>query len=67
VKIFLRGMACGIGFCFLLAALRAAELPQIKIENGTGQLIVKGQPFLILGGELGPRRRPISLLRNWQP
>jgi beta-galactosidase GanA len=53
VKIFLRGMACAIGFCFLLAALRAAELPHIKIENGTGQLIVKGQPFLILGGELG--------------
>src|SRR5437764_7959992 len=25
----------------------------IRMENGTGQLIVKGQPFLILGGELG--------------
>ncbi len=33
--------------------LRAAESPHIKIENGTGQLIVNGQPFLILGGELG--------------
>ena len=33
--------------------LHAAELPQIKMENGTGQLIVNGQPFLILGGELG--------------
>ena len=34
-------------------ALHAAELPHIRMENGTGQLIVKGQPFLILGGELG--------------
>lgn len=33
--------------------LRAAEPPHIKMENGTGQLIVNGQPFLILGGELG--------------
>ena len=33
--------------------LHAAELPHIKKENGTGRLIVKGQPFLILGGELG--------------
>jgi beta-galactosidase GanA len=34
-------------------ALHAAEPPRIRMENGTGQLIVKGQPFLILGGELG--------------
>ena len=34
-------------------ALHAAELPHIRQENGTGQLIVKGRPFLILGGELG--------------
>ena len=34
-------------------ALHAAELPHIRMENGTGQLIVKGRPFLILGGELG--------------
>jgi len=27
--------------------------PHLKIENGAAQLIVKGQPFLILGGELG--------------
>lgn len=38
---------------FLSIALHAADLPHIKMENGTGQLIVKGQPFLILGGELG--------------
>jgi hypothetical protein len=31
----------------------AAELPHIVFQNGTGQLIVNGQPFLILGGELG--------------
>jgi hypothetical protein len=29
---------------------RAATPPDV---NGTGQLIVNGQPFLILGGELG--------------
>lgn len=32
---------------------RAAELPHVRMENGTGQLIVQSQPFLILGGELG--------------
>jgi beta-galactosidase GanA len=36
-----------------MPALRAAEPPHIKMENGAGQLIVNGQPFLILGGELG--------------
>ncbi|HWY69333.1 MAG TPA: DUF5597 domain-containing protein [Terriglobales bacterium] len=36
-----------------IAAVHAAELPHIRMENGTGQLIVKDQPFLILGGELG--------------
>ena len=35
------------------AGIHAAELPHIKMENGAGQLIVNGQPFLILGGELG--------------
>lgn len=33
--------------------VRGAEVPHIRTENGTGQLIVQGQPFLILGGELG--------------
>jgi Beta-galactosidase len=33
--------------------VQAAELPHIKMEKGTGQLIVNGRPFLILGGELG--------------
>jgi beta-galactosidase GanA len=40
-------------FLVSLATLSAPELPHIKIEKGTGQLIVNGQPFLILGGELG--------------
>src|SRR6266705_1036287 len=42
-----------VGICLATFALHAAELPRIKMENGTGQLIVNGQPFLILGGELG--------------
>jgi hypothetical protein len=54
VKIALRAIfLCTAGFCIATFALHAAELPHIKMENGTGQLIVKGQPFLILGGELG--------------
>lgn len=43
-------------FTFLFprsALLQAAELPHIQMVNGTGQLIVNGHPFLILGGELG--------------
>jgi len=39
-------------FVFILT-LHAAELPHISIESGTGRLVVNGQPFLILGGELG--------------
>lgn len=54
MKIALRAIfLCTAGFCIATFALHAAELPHIKMENGTGQLIVKGQPFLILGGELG--------------
>jgi|tagenome__1003787_1003787.scaffolds.fasta_scaffold20882436_1 beta-galactosidase GanA len=37
----------------LAIGLQAADLPHIRVEKGTGQLIVNGQPFLILGGELG--------------
>jgi len=32
---------------------RAQDLPVVRIENGASQLIVHGQPFLLLGGELG--------------
>jgi beta-galactosidase GanA len=35
------------------AAAVAFTGPRLTFENGAGQLIVKGQPFLILGGELG--------------
>ena len=40
-------------FFILTASLRAAELPHVRLQNGASQLIVNGQPFLILGGELG--------------
>lgn len=33
--------------------LRGSETPHIQVQNGTGQLIVDGRPFLIRGGELG--------------
>jgi len=33
--------------------LWAREAPHIQMQNGVGQLIVDGRPFLILGGELG--------------
>ena len=36
-----------------LLTLHASELPRITTENGIGRLIVNGQLFLILGGELG--------------
>ena len=41
-------------FLFIAAQVSLAEdLPHIKTQNGVGQLIVHGEPFLILGGELG--------------
>lgn len=40
-------------FCLAIFGLYAVDLPHIKMENGAGELIVNGQPFLILGGELG--------------
>ena len=46
-------LPCIIALSVFMLRLRAAELPHIKMEKGTGQLIVNGQPFLILGGELG--------------
>jgi Domain of unknown function (DUF5597)/Beta-galactosidase len=35
------------------AALTAQNLPTIRTQNGESQLIVHGNPFLILGGEIG--------------
>jgi len=54
VKIAFRAILFGIAGLFLFnLPLHAAELPHIQMVNGTGQLIVNGHPFLILGGELG--------------
>lgn len=56
MKIVSRGIFLSIVsffFSVFVLALHAAELPHIRIENETGQLIVSGKPFLILGGELG--------------
>jgi uncharacterized protein DUF5597/glycosyl hydrolase family 42 (putative beta-galactosidase) len=49
------GSGMMIVFLALLAAsvCQAEDLPHIQVQNGVGQLIVHGQPFLILGGELG--------------
>ncbi len=55
MRIVLRAIFLGIvGLPILiLGRLPAAELPHIKMENGVGQLVVNGRPFLIMGGELG--------------
>jgi beta-galactosidase GanA len=54
VKIDLPRIVVGAAiFCWAILGLQAAELPHIRMESGTGQLVVDGQPFLILGGELG--------------
>ncbi len=33
--------------------IQASDLPLVRTENGAGQLVVHGRPFLIRGGELG--------------
>src|SRR5438270_1898139 len=43
----------GLSLCLSILTLHAAELPHIKMENRTGQIIVNGRPFTILGVELG--------------
>lgn len=48
-----RAVEIGIVALSLVAALNATDPPHIRMQNGVGQLIVNGQPFLILGGELG--------------
>ena len=54
MRIFTRVILLGIIVpAIFLFRSAAAESPHIRMENGTGQLIVNGQPFLILGGELG--------------
>jgi hypothetical protein len=53
VKITSRRILLSFGLSILSIQMSAAELPHLKIDNGVGQLIVSGQPLLILGGELG--------------
>jgi beta-galactosidase GanA len=54
VRIALRRISLSLAyFCLATLGLHAADLPHLKVENGAGELIVNGQPFLILGGELG--------------
>jgi beta-galactosidase GanA len=36
-----------------VSAARAQDLPVVRVAGGASQLIVHGQPFLLLGGELG--------------
>ncbi|WP_233841062.1 DUF5597 domain-containing protein [Dyella sp. 2HG41-7] len=50
----MKRLLVGIGLIALLAASAyGAELPAVRLEHGASQLIVHGQPFLALGGELG--------------
>lgn len=54
VKITFLVMLLALASLFLSTPpLQAAEMPHIQMVNETGQLIVNGHPFLILGGELG--------------
>jgi hypothetical protein len=39
--------------CLLAGLAYAVDPPHIRMQNGSGQLIVNGEPFLILGGEVG--------------
>src|SRR5579862_9922627 len=41
------------GFLSWAVVARPAELPRITKSGDSGQLIVDGKPYLILGGELG--------------
>jgi beta-galactosidase GanA len=41
------------GFLSCAVVARASELPRISKSGDSGQLIVDGKPYLILGGELG--------------
>ncbi len=53
MKILSRVTFLSVGFSLFVLGLHGAELPHIRMQNGTGELIVDGRPFLILGGELG--------------
>lgn len=52
----------------LLAALRAAEAPpRLERQGDAVQLLVKGRPFLVLGGELGNSSGEPDYLRPFWP
>ncbi len=49
-----RAILCSVIVALSFSATAGASgPPHIRFEHGTGQLIVDGRPFLILGGELG--------------
>jgi hypothetical protein len=53
LKICLR-LFVALGFLLVsVHAVSAQDLPTVRIQNGASQLIVRGKPFLVLGGELG--------------
>lgn len=53
MKLVLRSIVMSLCALFFMYPARANEPPRVKIDHGTGQLTVNGEPFLILGGELG--------------
>lgn len=49
-----RRIVTALAFTLIIsAALRAQDLPTVRIENGASQLVLHGRPYLVLGGELG--------------
>ena len=47
-------LVVALGFLLVsMYAVSAQDLPTVRIQNGASQLIVRGKPFLVLGGELG--------------
>lgn len=46
-------MAALLAIFSVAASLTAQNLPAVRSRNGVPQLVVRGDPFLILGGELG--------------
>ncbi|GAB4533856.1 MAG: DUF5597 domain-containing protein [Amphiplicatus sp.] len=46
-------LACVAALCVIISVCRAAEIPRLVDHGRARQLVVDGEPFLILGGELG--------------
>jgi len=54
----MRNRARGMSFMLalmltLVSSVAAAKIPHLRTQGTATQLIVDGEPFLILGGELG--------------